>query len=485
MRVDNDSLNRVAVDSIGPASLAPADPTAVHARLSGVTNPGEPAEGRESSTAEPASRRMPDEGRNVSRLISLVLLDILLMLGSAFLAMTIETEKFPALVLGQIVSWWIGLVAVGGYTLFNRRAVRAGTTLRAVGIASITALVVSIVMQRTPDSGFLLVMLAFFAGSFAGRLLIGGATRDRVVAVTASRSYSSDAIDQLVICQDESADELVQRIVDRCELVNASAVSIEQTAGLTVETIQRLAWQLRLAHVDLRFAFATGPTAPHRIASFVDGAHAGLEIRSPKPTAGGLLAKRVFDLFLSSALLIVVSPVMLVVVVMVATTSKGGAFFTQERIGKDGRRFTVYKFRTMVVGADAQWAALSQEQGQGSVPLFKMVNDPRRTRVGAVLRRYSIDELPQLFNVWLGSMSLVGPRPPLPAEVALYDSLAMHRLGVLPGMTGLWQVSGRSRLGWQKARELDVSYVHNWSFKHDLVIILRTAKAVFGADGAY
>ena len=138
----------------------------------------------------------------------------------------------------------------------------------------------------------------------------------------------------------------------------------------------------------------------------------------------------------------------------------------------------------MAAGSDAQLQSLLEEQHKGGTPLFKVDNDPRITRVGAVLRCYSLDELPQLFNVLSGSMSLVGPRPQRPAEVALYSGYAAHRLGVPPGMTGLWQVSGRSRLTWEEAQQLDVDYAHNWSLWEDLHILARTARAVFEADGA-
>jgi lipopolysaccharide/colanic/teichoic acid biosynthesis glycosyltransferase len=165
-------------------------------------------------------------------------------------------------------------------------------------------------------------------------------------------------------------------------------------------------------------------------------------------------------------------------------TSRGPIFFRQVRVGVDGKEFSIFKFRSMVVDAEAQLAELA-EADDGNGVLFKMRDDPRVTGVGAVLRKYSLDELPQLLNVALGEMSLVGPRPPLPSEVATYDSDAVRRLRVRPGMTGLWQVSGRSDLTWEESLRLDLRYVDNWSIGMDLAILWRTFRAVTRGSGAY
>jgi lipopolysaccharide/colanic/teichoic acid biosynthesis glycosyltransferase len=158
--------------------------------------------------------------------------------------------------------------------------------------------------------------------------------------------------------------------------------------------------------------------------------------------------------------------------------------FRQDRVGRDGRHFTMLKFRTMHVDADEtlqQLAGLNESDGV----LFKVRLDPRITRLGRILRRYSLDELPQLVNVMRGHMSLVGPRPALPSEVVRYDEDPRRRLAVKPGLTGLWQVSGRSDLSWSDTVRLDLLYVDNWSFSLDLVILCRTVKAVLGHRGAY
>jgi lipopolysaccharide/colanic/teichoic acid biosynthesis glycosyltransferase len=168
----------------------------------------------------------------------------------------------------------------------------------------------------------------------------------------------------------------------------------------------------------------------------------------------------------------------------VRLSGPGPLFFRQERIGQDGRPFHMVKFRTMVPDADRSLHALLAERGEEFTPLYKPDDDPRITPIGRVMRRYSLDELPQLVNVFRGEMSLVGPRPQIDAEVALYDNAASRRLIAKPGMTGLWQVSGRSRLSWEQSVRLDLYYLENWSMAVDLVILLRTVRAVVrpGAD---
>jgi lipopolysaccharide/colanic/teichoic acid biosynthesis glycosyltransferase len=158
--------------------------------------------------------------------------------------------------------------------------------------------------------------------------------------------------------------------------------------------------------------------------------------------------------------------------------------YRQARVGVNGRPFTMLKFRSMVVGADRLLADLTA-LNEGNEVLFKLKHDPRVTRIGTVLRRYSLDELPQLVNVVRGEMSLVGPRPPLPSEVDTYDAIAVRRLRLRPGLTGLWQVSGRSHLSWEESLRLDLRYVDNWSMALDLSILMRTWRAVLAGDGAY
>lgn len=196
-------------------------------------------------------------------------------------------------------------------------------------------------------------------------------------------------------------------------------------------------------------------------------------------------SQRALDLVLGTVLLVAVLPVLVLVAGLVALTSRGPVLYCQLRVGQDGRMLRIRKFRTMVVDADARRAALLGANDVVGGRLFKLRADPRVTAVGRVLRRLSLDELPQLLNVVGGSMSLVGPRPALPEEVAMYDARERGRLLVRPGLTGLWQVSGRSDLSWEESIALDLEYVSSASLGRDLRILARTVPAVLRGRGAY
>ncbi|WP_229052997.1 sugar transferase [Aeromicrobium sp. Leaf350] len=203
------------------------------------------------------------------------------------------------------------------------------------------------------------------------------------------------------------------------------------------------------------------------------------------PVARPASAKRAVDVTLALLLLVVLSPVMLLIAVLVKAGDGGPVLFHQIRVGRHGAAITVLKFRTMRVGAENALGAVRHLDETGDGPLFKVRDDPRVTRVGRLLRRTSLDELPQLFNVVAGSMSLVGPRPALVHEVASYSEQERRRLLVRPGITGLWQVNGRSTLAWDDGVELDLHYVEHRSMRLDLWILLRTIPAVLLARGAY
>ena len=217
-----------------------------------------------------------------------------------------------------------------------------------------------------------------------------------------------------------------------------------------------------------------------------DGAvTAAAPVDRPSIDGRGYRAKRVVDVVGASVLILLVSPVLGMLALAIRLTSRGPAVYRSVRVGRDGREFVVYKLRTMYRDADSRKDDLrGHNQVIGGV-LFKIRNDPRVTPVGRILRRCSLDELPQLFNVFGGSMSLVGPRPPLPDEVRRYTPEVHRRLLVKPGLTGLWQVSGRSDLSWDESVRLDLLYVENWSLKLDLIIIARTISAVVQSRGAY
>ncbi len=209
-----------------------------------------------------------------------------------------------------------------------------------------------------------------------------------------------------------------------------------------------------------------------------------LRLSRPRLTGASRLAKSVSDRAIAALLLLLTAPVLLGLALAVWLGDRGPVFFLQERVGANDRRFRMVKFRSMCVDAEDVLATLSTAH-DGAGPLFKLRHDPRVTRVGRLLRKYSLDELPQLFNVLGGSMSLVGPRPPLPREVATYAVDARRRLLVRPGMTGLWQVSGRSALTWEESVRLDLRYVENWSLALDLTILWKTIGAVLRGRGAF
>jgi len=193
--------------------------------------------------------------------------------------------------------------------------------------------------------------------------------------------------------------------------------------------------------------------------------------------------KRAFDLAGATLLLVFLTPFLVAVAALIRLDSRGPAFFRQVRVGRNGALFELWKFRTM--RADAEAMLLELERQNESDGLFKVRDDPRVTRVGRWLRRTSLDELPQLWNVFLGEMSLVGPRPALPQEISRFDDFTLRRLRVRPGMTGLWQVSGRSDASFATYSRMDAFYAENWTIVGDLQILLRTIPVVFGSKGAY
>ncbi|MCH0538410.1 sugar transferase [Streptomyces sp. MUM 203J] len=275
-----------------------------------------------------------------------------------------------------------------------------------------------------------------------------------------------------------------QRLVAFARWYRADVVLLAPGARLTGDRLRELTWALHDAGFEVALAPGLVETSVKRLAA---SSVAGLTVlRVDKPRTGGVhgALKGAMDRLGAGFGLLLLSPFFLLMALLIRLDSRGPALYKQQRIGLDQDPFTMWKFRTMVVNADqlkAQLAAQNENDGQ----MFKMRRDPRVTRVGRFLRRTSLDELPQLFNVVRGDMSLVGPRPPLPEEVAGYDATELRRLRVKPGMTGLWQVSGRSDLTWDETVQLDLHYVDNWSFSSDLDVMGRTFRAVVDGRGAY
>lgn len=273
-------------------------------------------------------------------------------------------------------------------------------------------------------------------------------------------------------------------IVDAIAACGADAVAVSAGVQLHPQTLRHLGWELASRNIGLIMAPALTDIAGPRIHTQQVAGLPLIHVTTPTLEGGQRVAKRLFDVLVSGLLILVSSPVMALVPLLIKLDSSGPVLFRQDRVGIGGEHFRMLKFRSMRVDAE-QELALLLNQNEGSGLLFKMKNDPRITRVGGFLRKFSLDELPQLFNIFVGSMSLVGPRPPLPSEVAAYEHDVRRRLLVKPGLTGLWQVSGRSNLSWQDSVRLDLYYVENWSLAGDLIILLKTFRAVFYGAGAY
>ena len=260
--------------------------------------------------------------------------------------------------------------------------------------------------------------------------------------------------------------------------VHADTLIVGGADELDPTTMRRLGWAMADREVNWVVAPALTDVAGPRIHARPVAGLPLVHVDFPQLEGYRRAFKRTFDIIGSSILLLIASPIMLVTAIAIRLEGPGPVIHTQQRIGRGGSTFPMVKFRSMVQGADDQLASLLDLQGTTDQPLFKVTDDPRITRVGRFIRKHSIDELPQLVNVFTGEMSLVGPRPQRAEEVALYDDDAHRRLLVKPGMSGLWQVSGRSRLGWEDAIRLDLYYVENWSFTQDIQILFRTIRAV-------
>ncbi|PRY63207.1 Undecaprenyl-phosphate galactose phosphotransferase WbaP/exopolysaccharide biosynthesis polyprenyl glycosylphosphotransferase [Knoellia remsis] len=270
-------------------------------------------------------------------------------------------------------------------------------------------------------------------------------------------------------------------------IVTSSGADVVLFAGGAVTSAQemrRAVWELEETGVNILISPSLTDVASDRVRSRPAAGLPLLELEGPSASRPRRMLKRVFDVTVTSMLVLAFAPVLLVVALLVKLGDGGPVLFTQQRVGRQGRPFGVLKFRSMVVGADTLTATMRNKHDVDHV-LSKDEDDPRITRVGRVIRRYSLDELPQLFNVLRGDMSLVGPRPPLQTEVDRYDMDVHRRLTVLPGMTGLWQVSGRADLSWEDSVRLDLYYVDNWSMTQDLLILARTVHAVVSRRGAY
>jgi exopolysaccharide biosynthesis polyprenyl glycosylphosphotransferase len=275
-------------------------------------------------------------------------------------------------------------------------------------------------------------------------------------------------------------------IEDLADVIRESRVECLFIASTAVgtEEMKRISRKFRQYDVEVRVSANLADILATRLTVQPIGDVLALSLRPARLTGRQAATKRTFDLLIAGLAIVLSSPVWLVSAVLIKLTSRGPVFYRQERVGREARPFTIYKFRTMIRGADALRSTLDH-RNEATGPLFKLRDDPRVTRVGKWLRRLSIDELPQILNVMKGEMSLVGPRPSLPSEVALYEEWHRDRLEVRPGITGLWQVGGRSELSFDDYVRLDLFYIENWSITYDVFIMAKTIPAVVSSKGAF
>ncbi len=417
---------------------------------------------------------------------------------------------------------WVLVVALNRG--FEGRYIGAGPTEFARIFKSsvhLTVLVafVSYTLHDAPAPGFVFVavpltLLLDLAGRYAARKWLhrrrsrGHATHavlavgDPVAVVAFTKALLRDRYAGMVVrgaCltggAGESAAELadagvpalgdVDAVLESAQSIGAGTVAVVSSSNIGSDRLRWISWQLEDSDIDLVVSPGLAEIAGRRLHICPVAGLPLLHVDQPEFRGFRRLFKGALDRALALVAIVMLAPVFVAVYIAVRASSRGPAVFRQARVGRDGRTFTILKFRSMYVNAEARVAELQRENVHHEGPLFKIHDDPRVTRIGHTLRRYSLDELPQLFNVLAGQMSLVGPRPPLPSEVLRYEAAHRRRLLVKPGLTGLWQISGRSDLSWEESVRLDLRYVENWSPVLDLMILWKTASAVVHGAGAY
>jgi exopolysaccharide biosynthesis polyprenyl glycosylphosphotransferase len=387
--------------------------------------------------------------------------------------------------------WLFGLVAIVSYVF------RIDTARGYVGVALPVGLIGLLLgrwltrqhLNIKRQSGHSMSRLLILGGPSAVAHLAASLHRARYAGYLPVAAYTPGTHAESKIEPDSGLPILgfepdARSIVGAIEQSGADTVAVSAGVQLHPQILRHLGWELASRNIGLIMAPALTDVAGPRIHTQQVAGLPLIHVTTPTLDGGPGVAKRLFDISASALLIVITSPIMLAVAALVKMESRGPALFKQERVGMGGKPFEMFKFRSMVVDAEQRLAELAAHS-EGNGLLFKMKNDPRVTRLGKIIRKYSLDELPQLLNVFAGSMSLVGPRPPLPTEVAAYEHDVRRRLLVKPGLTGLWQVSGRSNLSWQDSVRLDLYYVENWSMAGDLMILLKTFRAVFRSTGAY
>ncbi|HVV30928.1 MAG TPA: sugar transferase [Mycobacteriales bacterium] len=424
----------------------------------------------------------------------------------------VATVVFPALFVGAIASCRAYEPRFLGAGSDEYRRVFDGA-LRLAALGAIAA----VAFHVAPARGYFLVafpaavVLVLF-GRYAARRILEAQRRrgrcmQRVVVLGRERSVAelvrtvrrdSHAGFQIVgACLDTASPRDAEQVegvpifggpravIGAIRATNADTVAITAFSDMDTTEVRRLGWQLEGSDVAMLVAPRITDVAGPRIHIRPVAGLPLLHVEQPELTGGRRLLKACIDRSVAAMMLIALLPLLCAIGLTVRFTSPGPAIFRQRRVGTAGTVFTLWKFRTMYANAEDRLGDLNALNAHGDGPLFKIVDDPRITPIGRWLRRFSLDELPQLVQVLTGKMSLVGPRPPLPSEVRRYENSVHRRLLVKPGLTGLWQISGRSDLSWNDTVRLDLHYVENWSLALDLTILFRTASAVLARRGAY
>jgi exopolysaccharide biosynthesis polyprenyl glycosylphosphotransferase len=445
-----------------------------------------------SSTGSVARQRRVARARHLAPLLPLAGLAAAI----AVLAVASGLDMLAADVLGAALVWPVVLILVAG------RAPAAGPLGRHHGQAVLRSIVAIALAQwllatwAPIDELHLLLTVAglgagtLLATAFARRTQRRADVRPRALVVGDS-SHLRIAMSQIAVMAGREVDVVggcaPEELALSIDSLRPQVVVVIPSARLSGRALQRLAWQVERGpggrSLPLLVLSGLTDVRVDRSRALSLGGLGVTEVLAARKGGPHGVAKIVWERCAAACALVVLAPVLLGIALLIKLDSPGPALFRQQRVGRDGKLFTMLKLRTMRTDAEAVRDELDNEVEDGV--LFKVRQDPRVTRVGRVLRRYSLDEVPQLINVVRGDMSLVGPRPALPSEVAAYDHDPRRRLVVRPGLTGLWQVSGRSDLSWRDSVRLDLDYVDNWSLTRDLAIVGRTLQAVLGHRGAY
>ena len=481
---------------------------------------------RSSSRRAPRERRRPVDVWQRQYLRLVVLVDFAIILGSTLLALHVRFGNTPTSVSGLsyallsilLVPIWMGALVVA--RAYEMRFMGTGAdefkrvtsaSLRLMAVVAVVAYTLKLDIARgyvavALPMGTVLLLLGRYGqrrwlharrrrGQYQRRaIVVGGVEGIHDLASQLSRHpYVGYALVGACLATPSDAFALPEvpvlgsltQVMDAVKEAKADTVLLATGPGMSPAVLRRLSWEIEGTGIAMVVAPALLDVAGPRISVRPVAGLPLLHVEEPELSGVRQVMKLTVEWLVATVAFLVALPVLVGLAVLVRLDSQGAPLFRQTRVGSQGREFTVYKLRTMRADAESLLESLREQNDVADGLLFKIREDPRVTRVGKYLRKWSLDELPQLWNVVRGDMALVGPRPPLPGEVALYGAEVARRLLVRPGITGLWQVSGRSNLSWDDSVRLDLYYIENWSLALDAMIVWKTVFAIFRNDGAY